>query len=744
MKYLIEPWDHQLKAIERAKVADNFAFFFEQGCLARDTVIKVNSGGCSREYTIEELYRLFNKTELAANERGIQKSCKVRSFKGDLIGLNGIRAVIRSGEKEVWELRVKGKPRLKLTKDHEILTKRGWVQAGELKKGDMIACDGLVKHQKKNTKTVGMKKKYLAITVGDFHPFARSCLDPRGKPVRKLDTHRLNYEAFVNGKSNKEFKEATFKPNNLKFIDPSKFHIHHIDGDVRNNKVSNLEKMTQREHLKHHAPGYKNFEHGVLTWRAFESFTKVGKEMTYDIACEAPHHNFVANGIVVHNCGKTGAAINTIRYKCGINKRLLRTLIFCPPVVRENWKREFALHSKIDQKRIHVLEGSGAKRLKKFRELMHGPGAIFITNYEALSMADLFTCFVAWHPEILVLDESHRVKTHNAKRTKAMIKLADIGIRHTYTLTGTPILKDARDIWAQFRILDGGETFDKNYYAFQHRYFEDKNAAMKSFAPQKYFPNWQPKEGIEAEFNRLMYQKAYRVTKAEALDLPPIVRKKVFVEMAPDQARMYKEMRDRYVTYLEEKACVASIALTKGLRLQQIACGFFVDDEGDAHKFKKNPRIDALRELLEDIVPSEKVIVWASFKESYKQILEVCEKIGIETRTLTGGMTDKTRQEAIDSFQNDPKVRVIIANQQAGGTGVNLTAASCMIYFSKNFSLECELQSEARCHRGGSEVHKSITRIDLVTPFTIDEVITEALARKENLANSILDIKDKI
>jgi SNF2 family DNA or RNA helicase len=107
-------------------------------------------------------------------------------------------------------------------------------------------------------------------------------------------------------------------------------------------------------------------------------------------------------------------------------------------------------------------------------------------------------------------------------------------------------------------------------------------------------------------------------------------------------------------------------------------------------------------------------------------------------------MTDKARQEAIDSFQNDPSVRVMIANPAAGGVGVTLTAASYMIYYSRDFSLENDLQSEARCHRGGSEAHEKITRIDIVAPGTIDEVILEALERKENLATKILAIREKL
>jgi SNF2 family DNA or RNA helicase len=110
---------------------------------------------------------------------------------------------------------------------------------------------------------------------------------------------------------------------------------------------------------------------------------------------------------------------------------------------------------------------------------------------------------------------------------------------------------------------------------------------------------------------------------------------------------------------------------------------------------------------------------------------------------LIGGMTDTTRQEAIDRFQTDSGVNVMISNQSAGGIGVNLTAASYMLYFSKSFSLEADIQSEARAHRGGSEIHDKITRIDLVSPGSVDEVITLALWNKVDVSESILKMREK-
>lgn len=436
-------------------------------------------------------------------------------------------------------------------------------------------------------------------------------------------------------------------------------------------------------------------------------------------------------------CGKTATAINILRAKCFDEGRLLNTLIVCPPVVRQNWKREIHQHSNIKEHQVVVLDGSGKQRLKKFLEASEKGPAIFITNYEVLglkSMGKLFSAIVNWRPDMLILDESHKIKKHNTKRTQGAIQLAD-QVAHKLILTGTPILNDGQDIWAQFRVLDGGKSFEKNFYVFQKRYFYDKNANSPAHVN---WSDWAPRPGIEEEFNRLIHLKSMRVLKKECLDLPPFVRKRLYVDLEPDQARAYKSMEKDFIAYIEGEACVASIALTKMLRLQQIVSGFYKTDEGEEKRFKKNPRLELIEELVSTLHKDHKVIIWTSFRESYAPILEILKKMGVESRTIVGGMTDKKRNEAIDAFQNDDKVRVVVANAAAGGTGVNLTAASFAIYYSRTWSLEQDLQSEARCHRGGSEVHESITRIDLVSPGTVDEEILEALARKENLAEKIL------
>lgn len=741
---IVPLWKHQSEILPRMLEGKYFALFWEMGCIAHDAIVRVNRGRASRSYTMEKLYRLFNHQDLTWRERGFSRELPthVRSLKGDHIGLHKITAVLKSGKKEVVRIQLETTS-LKLTRSHRVWTKRGWVQASKLKDTDLVATDKTAKHQnKENPAPIKPKMRYNLIQVGRYHKYARQSTHPRGGVIWVIEKHRAILEAKENGLTLLEFQKQTKKRGNgLAFINPQVFHVHHKDSNHKNNGPENLEKLTIKEHMLHHTLGYKNFGHGNVYWEKVIAVTPAGREMTYDIVCEDPHRNFVANNIVVHNCGKTATTINALRQLSYRRQRVQRTLILCPLVMVETWRREIGVHSKLLPSTA-TLRGTGKKRLETFQKaLEESPDKIMITNFEAIQSKELYAAIEAWRPEVMVIDESQKIKHYKSLRTKLITALGDRS-DYRYILSGTPITNTPMDIFGQFRFLDGGLAFERNFFAFRNTYFYDKNDSMKGL--QKYFPDWRPKPGIEKLFNEKIYRHASRILKKDCLDLPPVVPKVTLVEMAVEQRRMYDSMKKSFVAYLGDVACVATIALTKALRLQQIVSGFFIDDAGVTHQFKGNPRLEALRELVELIVPNEKLIIWSTFKQNHADITGVLKELKIPYSELVGGMTDKSRTEGVDAFQTDPKRRVMVANQQAGGVGVTLTAASTMIYYSRTYSLEADLQSEARAHRGGSEIHEKITRIDLVAPATIDEVVMEALFRKMTLAELILKLKETV
>jgi SNF2 family DNA or RNA helicase len=126
-------------------------------------------------------------------------------------------------------------------------------------------------------------------------------------------------------------------------------------------------------------------------------------------------------------------------------------------------------------------------------------------------------------------------------------------------------------------------------------------------------------------------------------------------------------------------------------------------------------------------------------------IEEVCKKLDLDYVFITGNENQKQKEENVNHFETSSRPCVAIANPAAAGTGIDLVSAPYAIYYSRNFSLDNYLQSEARNHRGGSEIHDRITHIDLVAESTIDIEIQKMLANKQKISNTILHIvKDKL
>lgn len=445
--------------------------------------------------------------------------------------------------------------------------------------------------------------------------------------------------------------------------------------------------------------------------------------------------------------GKTATCINILRHRYNSAHNLLSTLILCPPIVILNWKEEFKIWSKIPTKKVIPLLGSQQKRIDT---MLYATGAkvynpepvILITNYEALLMDRLFQEFEVYAPKIIVFDESHKLKDPQAKRTKQAIKLADKA-EHRYILSGTPVLKDAMDLYSQYRVLDGGDTFGNNFFTFRARYFYDRNAHMPK---QKHFPDWTIRPDSIDKINEALLKTSVIAKKKDCLDLPPLIRKDIFIPMSPEQTKMYQQMKKDLIAFyregVQEGVSVATIALTRALRLMQIMSGFITMEDKDGKqftiRFKENPRRDALKEILSDLCPDNKVIVWAVFKENYEIIRQVCSELNLKYTEVHGDISTAQKSENVKQFNTDPDTRVIFGHPASGGIGINLIPASYSIYYSKNFSLENDLQSEARNYRGGSEIHESVTRIDLVAPGTIDERVNSALKLKMKVSDDLL------
>ncbi len=473
--------------------------------------------------------------------------------------------------------------------------------------------------------------------------------------------------------------------------------------------------------------------------------------------------------------GKSMTAINILRHKINEAKYHFRIIIFCPPRVVPNWKNEWLMHSNIPETMITLLDGSGEKRLKLFNEMAYVKDPmtkedvprphIFVTNYESLllggvkinkkgySSGELFKAFQKWTPDALIFDESHRLKNYSALRSKQAEILANpkkikIGDRwkvdptskpYCYILSGSPVLNSPMDLFFQFLVMDGGETFSDNPFVFRAKYFEDKNAGMPA---QRHFPDWQIKPGAVENINYLISKYSMRVTKEECLDLPEEISVTIKISMTLPQAKNYKEMKQDLITFLESNVCSADLAIVKALRLMQIASGFLaLNSQGKEEDvatvvYPKTPKEEACFELLEELTPHSKVIVWCVWKENYAVIRKICESLNVKYVEVHGGVSGPKQDANVAAFQTDESIRVLISHPGSGGIGINLTCAKYDIFYSRTFSLEHYLQARARTHRGGQK--NKVTHYDLVCENTIDEIAKLKVAAKEDMSEKLL------
>ena len=455
--------------------------------------------------------------------------------------------------------------------------------------------------------------------------------------------------------------------------------------------------------------------------------------------------------------GKTKVAIDTCRYKYAHARRVLRTLIFTPPVVVDKWQEEWLKNSKLTSTEVRTLTGPGVERMRQFQKWGFSTtsigvtGRVFITNYESLLMKDLYQRMFEWEPEIIILDESHRCKAHNTKRSKLMDGLCNprnpktkrlLPRPQVFLLTGTPLLNTPADMFFQWKLMDGGEAFGKYFTRFRDQYFRDRNAGMRQNS-QRYFPKWELRTKEKDFFDGageigFRAQKYSHVVQEDDPRLPPLILITLDTEMLPEQKKIYKEMKQEFVTWLEGEVVSASMALTKALRLMQIASGFVKTEEGNIKSLPETPKDAALKDLLEDFAPHHKIIVWAVFKENYSRIRKICDGLGLPYVELHGDVAEGQRQKNIDAFNTSAETRVLIGHPGSGGIGIDLIASDISIYYSRSFSLEFDIQSEARNRRGGSEIHKTITRYDLVCKGTIEELVLKRLRAKKEISESVL------
>lgn len=344
---------------------------------------------------------------------------------------------------------------------------------------------------------------------------------------------------------------------------------------------------------------------------------------------------------------------------------------------------------------------------------------------------------------MMVIDESSKIKTPGAKRTRRLITLG----RHAAyrrILTGTPVTNGPLDAYSQFRFLGDEYLGYTNFYSFKHRYAEwEQERNFRTGQQYEVLKGYANLEELIENISRV----SYRVTKDECLDLPPKVyaRRKVYLE--DKQRTMYNKLRKDSLLELQAGSEITvTNVLTKMLRLQQLASGFVPNDEDEPatplwDDPMQNPRMKELAATIEEMGGC-KVIIWARFRLEIKYIAEMLQKLyGNEyghdcVEMYYGDVSAEDRKRTRWRILNDPNCRFLVGNAHSGGYGLDFTSAPTAVYYTNDFSLEARLQSEDRIHRIGQEGDQCLY-VDLEAHDTVDGKVIQALREKKKLADVI-------
>lgn len=432
-------------------------------------------------------------------------------------------------------------------------------------------------------------------------------------------------------------------------------------------------------------------------------------------------------------CGKTLTAIAVIGagYQMGYIRRVL---VVAPTSVVPVWPKEFESYAAFPFT-ARTLLGTKLQRLRELENLVRYPPQylkVAVINYESTWREDIFKALLGYDADLIICDESQRIKTHNAAQSKALHLLGDHA-RYKMILSGTPVQNEAVDIFSQYRFLNPS-VFGNNYYSFRARY-----CVMGGFNGKQIVQYKNLNELIRKE-----HSIAFRVTKDEALDLPEQTFENRIVPLGVKERSLYDRLRRDSFAELEDGGTItAATVLTKLLRLQQFTGGFLTEDDSTRPQLVSRGKLDALEDILRDYVLDgrKKLVVFARFLPEIRAIEELCGavlgKAGKKFVSIYGEIKKEDRGEIVNQFQTDPETMVFVGQIDTAGTGITLTAADTCVYYSLSFNYAAYSQSLSRIHRIGQT--NRCTYIHLLADRTVDETILKALAKKEDLAKTVVD-----
>ena len=420
--------------------------------------------------------------------------------------------------------------------------------------------------------------------------------------------------------------------------------------------------------------------------------------------------------------GKTLQAIATIvasdAYPC---------LVVCPSSLKLNWQWEWEKWT--GRKFTMILEDSNKKNYQLYFE--SGMVKVFITNYESLKKyfvrsidkggaKNLRLNHIKFDERIsmfrsVIIDELHRCKDLKTQQAKFVKGITD-GKEYILGLTGTPVINKPKDLISQLGIIGA-----IGYFGGYQRFVDQYCAGLREASNLK---------ELNYRLNKYCF---YRREKKQVLkDLPDKMRQVVSCEIT--NRKEYLDAENNLIEYLKEYRDASEDKIATALR------GEIMVRIGILKNISARGKLSDVYDYITDVLDSgEKLIVFGHLKEV---ISAIKQKFPIGTVSITGDDDNRSRQAAVDSFQNDPRCKLIVCSIKAAGVGLTLTASSRVAFVEFPWhSADCD-QCEDRAHRIGQKECVQVTYF--LGKDTIDGHIFNIIEKKRAIAKAVTGSNEDI
>jgi len=345
---------------------------------------------------------------------------------------------------------------------------------------------------------------------------------------------------------------------------------------------------------------------------------------------------------------------------------------------------------------------------------------------------------------MVVFDEVHRCKNPQSLTFRVADYLSG-RIHYRFGATGTPVGRDPMDFWAQFHLIDRGETLGDTIGMYRTAFFRGRPGYWGGM-------EWEFNQRFKHRLHRIIQNKSIRYESSECIDMPEQVVVTVPVMLTDEAKQFYRPATEQMKAAALARASQERVTDLKSSfsLLREICSGFIMwrEEESEGQKgarqtvrLSENPKIRALVELVEDLPQESKVVIFHEFVESGRIIGEALRTAKIDCVEVRSE-TKKGNRDSISRFKTDPNCRALVINTQSGSESLNLQMANYMVFYESPVSPITRKQCMARIHRAGQT--RRTFFYDLVTKGTVEQRILEFLKEGKDLFEAIVNGKGKL